>query len=63
MVLALNGFKCDRRANTMVDVLSTRLQEVYAKWESRTEVKRNLEPSSNLYSMGGKVSVLVVSES
>ncbi|XP_031842920.1 glycerol-3-phosphate acyltransferase mino isoform X2 [Nomia melanderi] len=36
----------------MVDVLSTRLQEVYAKWESRTEVKRNLEPSSNLYTIG-----------
>lgn len=26
------------RANNMVDVLSTRLQEVYAKWESRTEM-------------------------
>lgn len=35
----------------MVDVLSTRLQEVYAKWESRTEVKRNSEPSTNRYSV------------
>ncbi|XP_076382724.1 glycerol-3-phosphate acyltransferase mino isoform X1 [Megalopta genalis] len=40
------------RANTMVDVLSTRLQEVYAKWESRTEVKRNSESSTNRYSVG-----------
>lgn len=27
----------------MVDILSTRLQEVYAKWETRTEVTRNPE--------------------
>ncbi|XP_076240613.1 glycerol-3-phosphate acyltransferase mino isoform X2 [Calliopsis andreniformis] len=27
----------------MVDILSTRLQEVYAKWETRTEVSRNSE--------------------
>ncbi|KOC63702.1 Glycerol-3-phosphate acyltransferase 1, mitochondrial [Habropoda laboriosa] len=27
----------------MVDILSTRLQEVYAKWETRTEVSRNPE--------------------
>ncbi|XP_076301390.1 glycerol-3-phosphate acyltransferase mino isoform X2 [Lasioglossum baleicum] len=41
-----------RKANTMVDVLSTRLQEVYAKWESRTEVKRKSEPTTNRYSVG-----------
>ncbi|KZC05904.1 PREDICTED: glycerol-3-phosphate acyltransferase 1, mitochondrial isoform X2 [Dufourea novaeangliae] len=36
----------------MVDILSTRLQEVYAKWESRTEVKRNSEPTTTRYSFG-----------
>ncbi|XP_012220470.1 glycerol-3-phosphate acyltransferase 1, mitochondrial isoform X2 [Linepithema humile] len=35
----------------MVDVLSTRLQEVYAKWETRTEVTRNVEPATTRYSL------------
>ncbi|XP_053977074.1 glycerol-3-phosphate acyltransferase 1, mitochondrial isoform X1 [Hylaeus volcanicus] len=34
------------RPNNMVDVVSTRLQEVYAKWETRTEVKRNAETTT-----------------
>jgi len=37
----------------MVDVLSTRLQEVYAKWETRTEVTRNAEPTSTRFSLDG----------
>lgn len=40
------------RPNIMVDVLSTRLQEVYAKWESRSEVKRKSESTTNRYSAG-----------
>ncbi|XP_012537391.1 glycerol-3-phosphate acyltransferase 1, mitochondrial isoform X2 [Monomorium pharaonis] len=36
----------------MVDVLSTRLQEVYAKWETRTEVTRNTEPTTR-FSLDG----------
>ncbi|XP_011159717.1 glycerol-3-phosphate acyltransferase 1, mitochondrial isoform X2 [Solenopsis invicta] len=36
----------------MVDVLSTRLQEVYAKWETRTEVTRNAEPTTR-FSLDG----------
>ncbi|XP_012153370.1 glycerol-3-phosphate acyltransferase mino isoform X4 [Megachile rotundata] len=35
----------------MVDVLSTRLQEVYAKWETRTEVTRNPESSTTRLSL------------
>lgn len=42
------------RANNMVDVMSTRLHEVYAKWESRTEVPRNLESNTPRLSLGGK---------
>ncbi|KAL0110828.1 hypothetical protein PUN28_014047 [Cardiocondyla obscurior] len=38
--------------NKMVDVLSTRLQEVYAKWETRAEVTRNAEPASR-FSLDG----------
>ncbi|XP_017889920.1 glycerol-3-phosphate acyltransferase 1, mitochondrial isoform X2 [Ceratina calcarata] len=37
------------RASNMVDIVSTRLQEVYANWETRTEVKRN--PESARYSI------------
>lgn len=37
----------------MVDVLSTRLQEVYAKWETRTEVTRNEEPTTTRFSLDG----------
>lgn len=37
----------------MVDVLSTRLQEVYAKWETRTEVTRNAEPTTTRFSLDG----------
>ncbi|KAL6262598.1 hypothetical protein P5V15_005392 [Pogonomyrmex californicus] len=39
------------RPNKMVDVLSTRLQEVYAKWETRTEVRRNAEPTTTRFSL------------
>lgn len=42
------------RGNNMVDVLSTRLQEVYAKWESRTDVTRNPEPNTPRLSLDGK---------
>lgn len=35
----------------MVDVLSTRLQEVYATWETRTEVSRNPEPAATRFSL------------
>ncbi|XP_012153367.1 glycerol-3-phosphate acyltransferase mino isoform X2 [Megachile rotundata] len=38
-------------ASSMVDVLSTRLQEVYAKWETRTEVTRNPESSTTRLSL------------
>ncbi|XP_011341391.1 glycerol-3-phosphate acyltransferase 1, mitochondrial isoform X2 [Ooceraea biroi] len=41
------------RPNNMVDVLSTRLQEVYAKWESRTQVIRNAEPTTTRFSLDG----------
>ncbi|XP_043268130.1 glycerol-3-phosphate acyltransferase 1, mitochondrial isoform X2 [Venturia canescens] len=37
----------------MVDVLSTRLQEVYAKWESRTDVIRTTESSTPRLSLDG----------
>lgn len=39
------------RASSMVDILSTRLQEVYAKWESRTEVIRNTESNTTRFSI------------
>lgn len=35
----------------MVDVLSTRLQEVYATWETRTQVSRTPEPASTRFSL------------
>lgn len=35
----------------MVDILSTRLQEVYAKWETRTEVPRNSESATTRLSL------------
>ncbi|XP_043469028.1 glycerol-3-phosphate acyltransferase 1, mitochondrial isoform X1 [Leptopilina heterotoma] len=41
------------RANNMVDVMSTRLHEVYAKWERRTEVPRNLDSNAPRLSLGG----------
>ncbi|XP_011863959.1 PREDICTED: glycerol-3-phosphate acyltransferase 1, mitochondrial isoform X3 [Vollenhovia emeryi] len=37
----------------MVDVLSTRLQEVYAKWETRTAVTRDAEPTTTRFSLEG----------
>ncbi|XP_063988733.1 glycerol-3-phosphate acyltransferase 1, mitochondrial isoform X2 [Diachasmimorpha longicaudata] len=37
----------------MVDVLSTRLQEVYAKWETRTDVPREAEESFSRLSLDG----------
>ncbi|XP_011140839.1 glycerol-3-phosphate acyltransferase 1, mitochondrial isoform X2 [Harpegnathos saltator] len=37
----------------MVDVLSTRLQEVYAKWETRTEMIRNANPTTAQFSLDG----------
>jgi len=43
----------DCRPNNMVDVLSTRLQEVYAKWETRTEVMRNAQPPTTRFSLDG----------
>ncbi|XP_011863958.1 PREDICTED: glycerol-3-phosphate acyltransferase 1, mitochondrial isoform X2 [Vollenhovia emeryi] len=39
--------------NKMVDVLSTRLQEVYAKWETRTAVTRDAEPTTTRFSLEG----------
>ncbi|XP_018313534.1 glycerol-3-phosphate acyltransferase 1, mitochondrial isoform X1 [Mycetomoellerius zeteki] len=41
------------RPNKMVDVLSTRLQEIYAKWETRTQVTRNAEPTTTRFSLDG----------
>ncbi|XP_015585337.1 glycerol-3-phosphate acyltransferase 1, mitochondrial isoform X2 [Cephus cinctus] len=41
------------RANNMVEVFSTRLQEVYAKWETRTDVTRNSEPAASRFSLDG----------
>lgn len=38
----------------MVDILSTRLQEVYAKWETRTAVMRNPESSTTRLLIEGK---------
>ena len=40
------------RPNNMVGVLSTRLQEVYANWEARTEV-RNAESTSSRFTLDG----------
>ncbi|GAB1860008.1 Glycerol-3-phosphate acyltransferase, mitochondrial [Camponotus japonicus] len=40
------------RPNNMVGVLSTRLQEVYANWEARTEV-RNVESTANRFTLDG----------
>ncbi|XP_066581402.1 glycerol-3-phosphate acyltransferase 1, mitochondrial isoform X2 [Prorops nasuta] len=37
----------------MVDVLSTRLQEVYAKWEARTDIPRDQESSSTRFTIDG----------
>ncbi|XP_033208938.1 glycerol-3-phosphate acyltransferase 1, mitochondrial isoform X2 [Belonocnema kinseyi] len=38
----------------MVDILAARIQEVYTKWESRTEVPRNLDKSNtSRLSLGG----------
>ncbi|XP_032686586.1 glycerol-3-phosphate acyltransferase 1, mitochondrial isoform X2 [Odontomachus brunneus] len=37
----------------MVDVLSTRLQEVYAKWESKAEITRNAKPTTTRFSLDG----------
>ncbi|CAK9807765.1 Glycerol-3-phosphate acyltransferase 1, mitochondrial [Anthophora quadrimaculata] len=39
------------RSVNMVDILSTRLQEVYAKWETRTEVTRNPETNTTRFSI------------
>ncbi|XP_043265956.1 glycerol-3-phosphate acyltransferase 1, mitochondrial isoform X1 [Colletes gigas] len=39
------------RANNMVDIVSTRLQEVYAKWETRTAVNRNPESNTTRFSL------------
>ncbi|CAL7938466.1 unnamed protein product [Xylocopa violacea] len=39
------------RASNMVDVLSTRLQEVYAKWETRTKIRRNPESNTTRFSI------------
>ncbi|KAK0165007.1 hypothetical protein PV328_003565 [Microctonus aethiopoides] len=41
------------RANNMVDVVSTRLQEVYAKWEARTNVDRNGDDNTPRLSLDG----------
>lgn len=38
----------------MVDVLSTRLQEVYARWEARTDVIRDADDSTPRLSLDGK---------
>ncbi|XP_070155729.1 glycerol-3-phosphate acyltransferase 1, mitochondrial isoform X1 [Polyergus mexicanus] len=40
------------RPNNMVGVLSTRLQEVYANWEARTEV-RNAESTGSRFTLDG----------
>lgn len=39
----------------MVDVVSTRLQEVYAKWEARTNVDRNGDDNTPRLSLDGKI--------
>lgn len=41
----------------MVGVLSTRLQEVYANWEARTEV-RNAESTANRFTLDGNSNFL-----
>uniref|UniRef100_A0A0C9RZT5 Gpam_0 protein n=2 Tax=Fopius arisanus TaxID=64838 RepID=A0A0C9RZT5_9HYME len=41
------------RGSNMVDVLSTRLQEVYAKWEARTDVQRDTDDSLSRLSLDG----------
>ncbi|XP_071866860.1 glycerol-3-phosphate acyltransferase mino [Bombus fervidus] len=38
-------------ASSMIDIVSTRLQEVYAKWNRRTEIKRNPESSTARFSI------------
>lgn len=37
----------------MLDVVSMRLQEVYAKWEAKTEITRNEGSNSNRFSLDG----------
>ncbi|XP_050594328.1 glycerol-3-phosphate acyltransferase 1, mitochondrial isoform X3 [Bombus affinis] len=37
-------------ASSMIDIVSTRLQEVYAKWNRRTEIKRNPESDTVRFS-------------
>ncbi|XP_057339821.1 glycerol-3-phosphate acyltransferase 1, mitochondrial isoform X1 [Microplitis mediator] len=41
------------RGSNMLDVLSTRIQEVYAKWESRTDVIRDTEDNGQRLSLDG----------
>ncbi|XP_074108146.1 glycerol-3-phosphate acyltransferase mino isoform X1 [Cotesia typhae] len=41
------------RASNMLDVLSTRIQEVYAKWDSRTDVIRDTEDNVQRLSLDG----------
>nr|XP_033203282.1 glycerol-3-phosphate acyltransferase 1, mitochondrial isoform X2 [Bombus vancouverensis nearcticus] len=38
-------------ASSMIDIVSTRLQEVYAKWNRRTEIKRNPELNTVRFSI------------
>ena len=40
---------------SMLDTVSTRLQEVYARWNRRTEVKRNPESDTTPFSIKGKI--------
>lgn len=40
--------------------MSTRLHEVYAKWERRTEVPRNLDSNAPRLSLGGEKQFLFI---
>lgn len=48
-------YLCDNTVYSMLDTVSTRLQEVYARWNRRTEVKRNPESDTTPFSIKGKI--------
>lgn len=44
----------------MLDVLSTRIQEVYAKWDSRTDVIRDTEDNVQRLSLDGLLKIIYI---
>lgn len=46
----------------MIDIVSTRFQEVYAKWNRRTEIKRNPESNTVRFSIKGKTFIQCIKD-